>query len=96
MKRTLMIAAFGAVLAGCGSNPNAGTDRERATLGTGNGGREADANRAADVKSPYANDRVNRAGQAMAGDKKNAPQDSQQRQTSPAAGAPSQAQADHK
>jgi hypothetical protein len=58
MKRTLTIATFAAALAGCGGNPNAGTDRERATLGAGNGGREADVHRGQDVKSPYAKERV--------------------------------------
>lgn len=59
--------ALGLVLSGCG---NAGTERERATAGTGDGSREAAANRSQDLKSPYEEPRTNRAGQAMLGDAK--------------------------
>jgi hypothetical protein len=57
MMRAFLLVAFAAALGGCGGNPDAGTDRERATLGTGSGGREADVNRAQDTKSPYAAER---------------------------------------
>lgn len=61
------ILGFGLAWAGCG---NAGTHRERATAGAGDGSRESAQNRSQDLKSPYGQPRVNRAGQAMVGDAK--------------------------
>ncbi len=76
MKRALLPISLGLLLAGCG-NQDAGTPRERATVGSGNGEQESSQNRRQDMKSQYPNsseaDRENRAGQAMQSDSRNTP-----------------------
>ncbi len=47
----LLAAALGG--AGCGANQDAGTPKERATLGTGTGDRESGVHRSMDLKTAY-------------------------------------------